>query len=165
MLEFTETSQVSHPLDIIEEVVESNDWMFDRRNDQEIAIQAPGSWCDYNLFFNWNEEIGAIHFTCAFDMRIPPGKRLAVYELLALINEKMWLGHFGLWEDEGLPMFRHSLPLRGSAGMALGQIEDILDTALIECERFYPVFQYVIWGGKSAEEAIAAAMIDTVGEA
>ena len=35
-----------------------------------------------------------------------------MHELLALINEKMWLGHFGMWEDEGLPMFRHALLLQ-----------------------------------------------------
>jgi hypothetical protein len=36
---------------------------------------------------------------------------------------------------------------------------------LIDCERFYPAFQYVVWGGKSASDALAAAMIETVGEA
>jgi hypothetical protein len=41
----------------------------------------------------------------------------------------------------------------------------MVETALLECERFYPAFQYVIWGGKQAPDAIEAAMIDTVGEA
>ena len=86
-------------------------------------------------------------------------------ELLSLINEKLWLGHFGLWQDEGLPMFRHALPLRGLSGPSTELIEDLLDTALVECERFYPAFQYVIWGGKSPLDAIAAALVDTVGEA
>jgi hypothetical protein len=45
------------------------------------------------------------------------------------------------------------------------QIEDLVDISVSECERFYPAFQLVIWGGKSAEEAIAAAMIDPIGEA
>ena len=43
------------------------------------------------------------------------------------------------------------------------QMEDLVETALIECEKFYPAFQYVIWGGKTASEAIAAAMIETAG--
>jgi hypothetical protein len=45
------------------------------------------------------------------------------------------------------------------------QIEDLMHNGLAECERFYPAFQYAIWGGKSASDAVAAAMIDTVGEA
>jgi len=156
---------VANPLDVIEQIVEINEWLFDRRSEQEMAAQVPGRWCDYSLYFAWNEEIGAMHFTCAFDMRIPPEKRRAVHELLALINEKLWLGHFGVWEDEGVPMFRHALPLRGLRGPSVEQMEDLLDTAILECERFYPAFQYVIWGGKTAAEAIESAMVDTAGEA
>lgn len=159
------TTSVANPLDVIERIVEINEWLFDRRSEQEMAAQVPGRWCDYSLYFAWNEDIGAMHFTCAFDMRIPPEKRPAVHELLALINEKLWLGHFGVWEDEGVPMFRHALPLRGLRGPSVEQIEDLLDTAILECERFYPAFQYVIWGGKTAAQAIASAMVDTAGEA
>ena len=62
-------------------------------------------------------------------------------------------------------MFRHALPLRGLRGPTTEQMEDLVESAIIECERFYPAFQYVIWGGKEAGEAIDAAMIDTIGEA
>ena len=117
------------------------------------------------MFFAWNDTADAVHFTCAFDMRVPNESRDNVHELLILINEKMWLGHFGIWDEEGLPMYRHALPLRGTGGPSLGQMEDVVDTAISECERFYPAFQYTIWGGKSATESIAAAMVDTVGEA
>ena len=41
----------------------------------------------------------------------------------------------------------------------------IVNRDLEECERFYPVFQFVLWGGKSPSEAISAALIDTAGEA
>ena len=84
---------------------------------------------------------------------------------MAHVNERIWLGHFGMWEDEGLPMYRHAMPLRGTQGPTAEQLEDLLDTAVYECERFYPAFQFVIWGGKTAAEAITAAMIETAGEA
>jgi hypothetical protein len=164
-LRTTTATPAANPLDVIEKIVEINEWLFDRRSEQEMAAQVPGRWCDYSLYFAWNEEIGAMHFTCAFDMRVAPEKRRHVHELLALINEKLWLGHFGVWEDEGVPMFRHALPLRGLRGPSIEQLEDLLDTAILECERFYPAFQYVLWGGKSAAAAIEAAMVDTAGEA
>lgn len=157
-------SNIENPLDVVERIACDNDWISDRRNDQEMAVQVPGRWCDYSLFFAWNDEAEAIHFTCAFDMRVPDEKRSHIHELLATINEKMWLGHFGLWEDEGLPMFHHAMLFRDTLGPSHGQIEDLVETATEECERFYPAFQHVIWGGKSASDAIAAAMIDTVGE-
>ena len=154
-----------NPLDVIEYIVSANDWTFDRRNDQEMAVQVPGRWCDYSLYIAWNEDANAMHFTCAFDMRVPVERRPPIYELLALVNEKMWLGCFGMWDDEGQPMFRHALPLRGAGAPSVGQLEDLLDTGICECERFYPAFQYVVWGGKSASDAVRLAMIETVGQA
>ena len=154
-----------HPLDIIEQIVDENDWISDRRNHKEIAVRAPGKWCDYSMYFAWNEAADAVHFTCAFDLQVPNESRDNINELLILINEKLWLGHFGIWEKEGLPMYRHALPLRGTGGPSLGQMEDMVDTAINECERFYPAFQQTIWGEKSATESILVAMVDTVGEA
>ena len=156
---------IHHPLDIIEQIVDENDWISDRRNDTEIAVQVPGKWCDYSMFFTWNDTADAVHFTCAFDLRVPPESRDKLNELLILINEKMWLGHFGIWEQEGLPMYRHALPLRGTNGPSVGQMEDMVDTAINECERFYPAFQQTIWGQKSATESIEVAIVDTAGEA
>lgn len=145
--------------------MDENDWDFDRPSDRELTVQVPGRWCDYSLYFAWNADIAAMHFTCAFDLRVPAGRRAQVHELLALINEKMWLGHFGMWDDEGLPMFRHALLLRGLREASSEQMEDLVDTAIIECDRFYPAFQYVVWGGKTAADAISASLIETVGEA
>ena len=47
----------------------------------------------------------------------------------------------------------------------MDEMEDLVETAIIECERFYPAFQYVVWAGKDPGEAIEAAMVETVGEA
>jgi hypothetical protein len=40
-----------------------------------------------------------------------------------------------------------------------------LRLAVEACERYYPAIQFVLWAGKSAEEAIAAAMFETQGNA
>lgn len=153
------------PLDVIEQIVAANDWIFDRPNDQEMAVNVPGRWCDYNFLCAWNDVADAMHFTLAFDTRLPRERRAQVHELLALINDKLWMGHFAVWGEEGLLAFRHALPLRGCPGASREQVEDVLENAIHECERFYPAFQYVIWGGRTAVDALAAALIETVGEA
>ncbi len=98
-------------------------------------------------------------------MKVPKARRAAVFELLAVINERLWLGHFDLTSNDYSPAFRQGALLRGAGGASVEQIEDLVDIAVSECERFYPAFQLVVWGGKPAEEAIAAAMIDPLGEA
>ena len=96
---------------------------------------------------------------------MPVEKRREVSLLLALLNEKMWLGHFDLSSDDGTPMFRHTLLVRGAGGVSVEQMEDLVEVALGESERFFPAFQFVIWGGKTAEEAVASSLLDVQGEA
>jgi hypothetical protein len=156
----------ANPLDVLEQIIAANEWAFERRSDGELAAEATGKWCDYGLFFSWSPEISAMHFTCAFDLKVPAGsKRERLFELLALANEKLWIGHFGLEAEEGMPVFRHSVLLRGAPGASAESLEDMVDIAITECERFFPAFQFVLWGGRSPNEALAAAMLDCVGEA
>jgi hypothetical protein len=41
----------------------------------------------------------------------------------------------------------------------------LLSTGLDACERYYPAFQFAVWAGKPAREALDAAMFETAGEA
>ena len=154
-----------NPLEMIESVVSANDWPFDRTSDREIAVEVAGRWCDYRMFFSWRDDVEALHFTCAYDVRIPNERHPDIHGLLALINEKMWLGHFDLWTEEGLPMFRHAIPLRGTEGLKAEQLNDLVEVAISESERFYPAFQYVVWAGKTPADALTASILETVGEA
>ena len=157
--------QVANPLDVIEQILGQNDWVCERASDSEMVAEAPGKWCDYAMFFSWAREISAMHFSCAFDIKVPANRRGALYELLALANERLWIGHFGLESDDGVPVFRHAVLLRGAPGASAESLEDLVDIALNECERFFPAFQFVLWGGKTPKDALEAAMLDCVGEA
>ena len=161
----TAVPRAANPLDILEQIVIANDWVFDRRTDAEMAAEAPGHWCDYGLYFNWSHEISAMHFTCTFDLKVPEKRRAVLFELLALANERLWIGHFGLDSDAGNPVFRHSVLLRGAPGASAESLEDMVDIAITECERFFPAFQFVLWGGKAPADALAAAMLECAGEA
>lgn len=154
-----------NPLDIMEEIVTANEWPFERSSEEEMVVEIAGRWCAYRLYFVWQEEVSAMQFSCQFDMKVPPPRRPAVNELLCEVNAKMWLGHFDVCTDEHTPMFRQTTLLRGARAASVEQLEDLVDIALSECERYYPAFQFVIWGGKTAREAVAAAILDTVGEA
>ena len=98
-------------------------------------------------------------------MRPADDKRAAIYETIGLINEQLWLGHFELWSSSGIVLFRHGALLGQGETMTLDQAQILVETVLDECERFYPVFQFVLWGGKSPSEAITASLIETRGEA
>lgn len=154
-----------NPLDVLEELVSANDWTFNRHSDSELMAIVSGRWCAYHMHFILQRDMNAMFFSCQLDLRVPDTKKAAVYELLALVNENLWLGHFDFGSEEGAPMYRHTLPLRGAPGLSVEQLEDLVDVAVVECERFYPALQLVVWGGRSVADALAVARMDTVGEA
>lgn len=154
-----------NPLDMVEKIAVANDWPFHRQSDDELAAEISGQWCHYKLWFAWHPEMGVLHLSCALDMKVPKKKLQAFYHILAIANEKLWLGHFEVWPEEDLPVFRHASLFREGASASAAMIEDLVEIALNECERFYPAFQFVLWGGKDPHEAILAAMLETEGEA
>ena len=160
-----ELSSSPNPVDLIEQIAASHDWAFDRSGEDEITISVTGSWCDYNISLSWMGSLEALHLACAFDFKINDRRKNEVMRLLALVNEQLWLGHFEMWSGSGLIVFRHAAMVGETDSLSFEQAEAIAEAALEECERFYPVFQFVLWGGKSPSEAISAALIETAGEA
>jgi len=103
--------------------------------------------------------------SCAFDFKASNRRRVEVGELIAAINEQLWVGHFDIWPTEGVVMHRHGLLLAGGAQPSGQQCAALLDNALNTCERYYQAFQFVLWAGKSAREALETATFETKGEA
>ena len=62
-------------------------------------------------------------------------------------------------------MFRHALLLAGGAEPTPGQCEILLKASVDACERYFQAFQFVVWAGKTAREAIEGVLFVTEGEA
>lgn len=159
------TLSTSGPLDVFEAVFQSGDWVFERESEDELTAAVQGSWCTYQLKLIWREDDSALQLISLFDLRVPENRRAAVYETLGLINEQLWLGHFEMWAHEGDLMYRYAALVDPEFGVSDIYAENLVHGAIAECERFYPVFQFVLWAGKKPQEAMAAAMLETIGEA
>lgn len=155
----------SNPVDVIEAVAALNDWMFERTGDDEITISVTGNWAEYHISFSWMDGVESLHLACAFDLKVKETRSSEIVRLLALVNEQMLCGHFDLWSKEGLVIYRQSLLLAGGVEPNSLQVESMLSTALEACERYYQAFQFVLWAGRDAKEALACVMFETEGEA
>lgn len=160
------------PLDVLEQYFRSHDWAYERDGDEEIVTTVKGSWSDYELRALWREDDRVLQFIAMTGISAAAGKadaetRIGLFETLALINEQLWMGHFELWSSDGAILFRHAVLVDAAddAALTLFQVHTLVDAAVDECERYYPVFQFVLWGGKSPRDAMAAALIETEGEA
>ena len=164
-LSHIEAGRNENPVDLIERLAASNQWSFDREEEDEISITVGGGWTDYSVAFTWLQDVEALHVACAFDLKVPAARRSEVLSLVALINEQMWIGHFDIWPGDGVIMFRHALLLAGGAELNRKQCEAVLTCAVMACERYYQAFQFTVWAGKTGREALDTAMIETRGEA
>ncbi len=153
------------PIDMLESWFEAHNWAAERVGEDEVVASAQGAWGQYELRGVWREEDNVLQFLAFPDIRASEQQKAALYETIGIVNEQLWLGHFELWGQGGTLLFRHALLLGGDAGLTLDQAETVIEVAVDELDRFYPVFQFVLWGGKSPKEALSAAMVETRGEA
>ena len=157
-------TRINNPLDLVEHIAGKHGWVMDRAGDDELTLTVSGQWTDYHISLNWRDDLETLHIACAFDAKIPENRLSEVYRLVAQINEQLWLGHFDVWLHEGLIMYRHGLMLNGAVATE-GQCEALFKMALEACERYFQAFQFVLWAGKSAREALDTVLFETKGEA
>ena len=62
-------------------------------------------------------------------------------------------------------MFRQSLLLAGGAEPTSQQVEVLLSSALEACECYFQAFQFVVWSGTSAKDALSSVLFETHGNA
>lgn len=158
-------SPYTSPVNLLEEIFLQFDWTYERMNETDIMAEVEGRWCTYRLFSMWRQDLESLTISCLVDIKVPQDKRDVVGLLLSGFNPKVWLGHFEVLPEDETPAFRYNLNLRGNAVATLEQVEEVVSSAVVECDRLYPALQFVLWGGKTPEEALLAAMLDTYGEA
>jgi len=160
-------SVVDNPLDLAEEIAAGNEWAYERESHDELIIAVQGQYCEIQVRFFWREDYATLQTAAMIDTRVNDRKLPEIYETLALVNERMWLGHFEYWRREQSLIFRHASlandPMTGMIGS--DHVSTMMETVMTECDRFFPVFQFVLWGGKGPQEAIDMAMLECAGEA
>lgn len=149
----------------IEHVLGSLGWQYEREGYDSLQCIAPTKWGEMGCLFASRLDPAALHFSLTLDVKPQPARRAVLSELVLLMNERLWLGHFDFWVDDEVVIFRHALPLAGRMSPGIGEVQAVLTAAMEAAERFVPAFNFVIWAGKTPAEAMAAAMFETAGEA
>ncbi|HVZ91290.1 MAG TPA: YbjN domain-containing protein [Rhizomicrobium sp.] len=164
-IQLTETPAGPHPLDVLEQAVEESGWQFERAGRDELNLSVAGRWADHHFSFTWRDDLQSLHLSSAFDIRVNDEvRRSNIADLLMYVNARLWIGHFDLWPEGGAIVFRHAM-IFPDASASASQCEALLNLAVEACEHYYPAFQFVLWGGKTAQEAIAAAVLECAGQA
>ncbi len=153
------------PLDVVERILTAENLSFDRSEEGDLAFTLTGDWKDYELWFAWRPEADCLQLCVSLDIRATKSRLNKAHALLALINPRVWLGHFELWVEDGEIVFRNAMSLPKGERPTMAQAASMIDSAVEAADRFYPAFDFLLKGDKSPEEAMAACMFETAGQA
>lgn len=153
------------PLEAVEGFISTQEWPYIWIDQDELAFEIPGKWGLYKMFFVWKEEIQVVHMSCVLGLKFTPEQKKSLYELINIINQRLWIGHFELCSNEKSPVFHHSHLISRASEMGLDKVQVFINLAHAEAEQYYPAFKLVLENGMSAKQAVEAAILDVEGEA
>lgn len=155
----------ANPIDMVENIFAAKSYELERRNINEVVVEIQGKWTNILLFFAWEASMKCLHMSCLMDIDNVNNDRSKIFELLALVNENLWVGHFSYWTEQNMPVFKHSVFLNYGEEFFEHKIAQMIDIAVNECERIYPVFKVVLTKGMEPKEALYPMLMETLGQA
>ena len=117
---------------------------------EEMILVAQGEWRVHTLHFCRPSGLPAMLLLCKFALKLPTRHHRIVYKALSKANRNLWMGHFEFVPEEGLCVFRHSLPLPLEVPPTGEQLTLMAGTAFQECESLCPVLYASIFDTCSA---------------
>ena len=153
------------PLEALEAAACALEMDAERVDDAELHLSVPGVWRDAGLWFSWRAELSTLQMGAPLDLKAPDNRVREVAHLAAKVNERLWLGHFDVWSDDHSIVYRNAIVLPESGAVDRTQAQLLIRGAAEAIDRFFPAFNYVIWGGKTPDEAMEASLFETAGSA
>lgn len=133
-----------NPIDDIECLFTKRQHSTERRSNSEIVVEISGKWDNMLLFFAWEEQLNCLHISCLINLTPDAVNLPSIFELLALLNEDLWVGYFSYWEEAQMPIFKHSIFIDEKDTNLTSKLTQVLNIAITECERAYPIFHAVL---------------------
>lgn len=158
-------NRTADPLDALESAAAGLDFEMERVGECELHVMMPGVWRDLGLWFTWRQELATLQMGAPLDLKAPVGRLEAASALVTMVNEQLWIGHFDLWTEDHSIVYRNASILPASGALDEVQAQMLIKAASEAVDRFYPAFNFLIWGGKSPEDALKASMFETAGNA
>jgi len=156
----------NNPLELVEELCESKGWKFVRVDNDLMTLTVQGTKVKYEICLEWQEEFSALLFACSMPVEIKDERYDDAAATIQEINENLWMGHFDLSNKGVFPTYRHTLLFRMiPSGIAVDIVQDTIEIAIAECNRFYATFQLIQAGDTRLQDNLNAAIFETVGEA
>lgn len=152
-----------NPLDGVEDILAGYNWSFNRMNEDELTVEVAGKFCKYTLIFLWQPDMKAMQFWARYDIEIHDSNASQIGKALMSINENLWMGHFEIPQETTTPAFRYTHLINPAAQNTYEPMEEIVDIALTQCEKFYPAFRMLSLEDAANNQTLHLALMETQG--
>jgi len=157
--------EISNPLDSVEDILNSHDWVFNRTNSDELIVDVKGRCSCYRMMFIWQDEFSAMQFVCQYGFPVHEANACQLPVALMAMNSELWLGNFDIDHQTGFPVFRYNSLFRGMTQTSGAEhIEDLGEIAINECERFHSVFHLLSLSTPIDDASLRLALMSAAGE-
>jgi len=153
------------PIDVAEVVADHNQWEYNRIGEDQIGIAITGKWYTYSVTLHFAQTDDTLRVICTFDFNPDTTNLPAVYELLNLVNDRIWGASIIFWPDQKLLVFRAARKINENELASQELINEVVEAAIATCDQFYPAVQLVACGDESPETAMNIAIGQTYGRA
>ena len=136
---------LSDPIQLVAELAAQHNWSMQIVTPHRLGLAIDGGWGHYALSVRWQDTLEVLTFDVAFDLMLKGDDGAAIGDLLTILNRDIFLGHFQLAENEDSILLKYRLPLRGTGGASVQQLEDIIDIMLGQCEQAAPSISQLLF--------------------
>lgn len=143
-----------NPIDTVEMIFKSKSYAFERRSENDIVVEVEGKWDNMLLFVAWEENMRCLHISCLMNLKAENADCHQLFELMAMVNENLWLGHFSYWSAHKMPIFKHAAIIDKEDEGFVQKLEQMIEIAVYECERLYPIFDAVLTQHITPQQAL-----------
>ena len=162
--EFDFAEEISHPVDLAEALAAEMGWTCSRDDDEQLLIEFEGMWRLYRIAVSLLEGPEILTVRAGFEMKLENSAQEQILKIVNHANQVCPVGSFTVHHKEEAIVFGCGHSLAGGAQLSFQQVRSLLEICISQCERFYPAFQMVAYGGKDAASAVNAAILEPMGE-
>jgi hypothetical protein len=134
----------------------ADDWTYDKHSDEDrcyLSAACKGKNTQKTLILEANSHTNNIMCFVYLSITVPERHRMATAELVCRINRALLRGNFDFDFRDGEVRFRHAFDIEGGE-LTPTMIRHLRDSALITADEYHPAFMAIIFGNKTAEEAL-----------
>ena|SRR3989344_249860 len=154
-------AEYAGPVDVAADIAEINGWNPERKSTDEVSFFIG----QYQFNFYWLQDYDALSVSCGFLLDAPSAQHAEIKKLTAIINDHLWVGHFGFWAKENIVLFRHAHILPVGVDFPPEVCARLIELAHEICDCYVFAFHGAMNGMSAEESFVTAQAMDASGNA